>query len=136
MDFYSQEVVQRLGEQIRIWNPDAMIGVPLHKAREKKRGYNQAAILASQISRKMGIPFEEKLVVRQKNTLPQKGLDVYQRQNNLKKAFIMSENVVKLDTIVMVDDIYTTGSTMDAVAAVLKASGVKHVYYLALAIGE
>ena len=47
----------------------------------------------------------------------------------------MSQNVVKLNTIVIIDDIYTTGSTMDAVASLLKASGVKRVYYIALAIG-
>ncbi|MBQ5673629.1 MAG: ComF family protein [Lachnospiraceae bacterium] len=136
LDFYSQEVVERLGEQLRLWNPDAIIGVPLHKARERKRGYNQAEILASQIGDKMGIPFEKKMVLRQKNTLPQKGLDAFQRQNNLKKAFIISQNVVKLNTIVIIDDIYTTGSTMDAVASILKASGVQKVYCLTLAIGE
>ena len=136
LDFYSREIVERLGEQLRLWNPDAVIGVPLHKHRERKRGYNQSAILASQIGEKMGIPFYKKLVLRQKNTIPQKGLDVFQRQNNLKKAFIISQNVVKLNTIVIIDDIYTTGSTMDAVASALKASGVQHVYCLTLAIGE
>lgn len=136
LDFYAQEVVEQLGDQLRMWNPDVIIGVPLHKVRERKRGYNQAAILASQIGQKMGIPFDKKLVVRQKNTVPQKGLDVYQRQNNLKKAFIIGQNVVKLNTIVIIDDIYTTGSTIDAIASVLKANGVQQVYYIALAIGE
>ena len=135
MDFYSQEVVERLGEQLRLWNPDAIIGVPLHKARERKRGYNQAEILASQISDKMGIPFEKKMVLRQKNTLPQKGLDALQRQNNLKKAFIIRENDVKLDTVLIIDDIYTTGSTVDEIAKTLQLSGVRRVYFLALAGG-
>lgn len=136
LDFFAQDVVEHLGQQLRFWNPDAIIGVPLHKLRERKRGYNQAAVLASLISKKTGIPFYKKLVVRQKNTLPQKGLDVCQRQNNLKKAFNISQNVVKLNTIVIIDDIYTTGSTIDAIASVLKANGVQQVYYIALAIGE
>lgn len=136
LDFFAQDVVEHLGQQLRFWNPDAIIGVPLHKLRERKRGYNQAAVLASLISKKIGIPFYKKLVVRQKNTLPQKGLDVCQRQNNLKKAFNISQNVVKLNTIVIIDDIYTTGSTIDAIASVLKANGVQQVYYIALAIGE
>ena len=136
LDFFAQDIVEHLGQQLRFWNPDAIIGVPLHKLRERKRGYNQAAVLASLISKKTGIPFYKKLVVRQKNTLPQKGLDVCQRQNNLKKAFIISQNVVKLNTIVIIDDIYTTGSTIDAIASVLKANGVQQVYYIALAIGE
>ena len=135
LDFFSTEIVEKLGMQIKLWQPDAIIGVPLHKKRQNKRGYNQAEVLASQIGKKMGIPFYKKLVLRQKNTLPQKGLDVSQRQNNLKKAFIMSQNVVKLNTIVIIDDIYTTGSTIDAVASLLKAAGVERVYYIALAIG-
>lgn len=135
LDFFSKEIAQKMELQFQLWQPDAIIGVPLHKQRERKRGYNQAGLLAEKIGKETGIPFYKNLVVRQKNTLPQKGLDVSQRQNNLKKAFIISQNDVKLKTIVVIDDIYTTGSTMDAVASVLKARGVEKVYYIALAIG-
>lgn len=136
LDFFSREIVEKMAVQLRLWNPDAILGVPLGKQREKKRGYNQAGILAKQIAAQIGIPFYENLILRCRDTLPQKGLDVAQRQNNLKKAFIISQNVVKLNTIIIVDDIYTTGSTMDAVATTLKEGGVKNVYFVALAIGE
>ena len=91
--------------------------------------------MALKISQKAGIPFYKNLVLRVKNTVPQKGLDVPERQNNLKKAFIIGQNVVKLKTIIVIDDIYTTGSTIDAVAGVLKDAGVLRVYFIALAIG-
>ncbi len=58
------------------------------------------------------------------------------RQNNLKRAFKICGNVVKLNTIIIIDDIYTTGSTVDAMAAVLQEAGIKHVYFIALAIGK
>ena len=58
------------------------------------------------------------------------------RQNNLKKAFIMRCNDVKLDTIVILDDIYTTGSTVDEMARLLRANGVSKIYVVTLAIGR
>ena len=54
----------------------------------------------------------------------------------MKRAFKICENVVKLNTIIIIDDIYTTGSTVDAMAAVLQEAGIKHVYFIALAIGK
>ena len=76
------------------------------------------------------------IVARSKKTMPQKSLDGVQRQNNLKKAFKILKNDVKLNTIVIIDDIYTTGSTVDAMAAILRTAGVKNIYYAALAIGR
>ena len=64
-----------------------------------------------------------------------KELDAHQRQINLKNAFIVPSNDVKLDTIVVVDDIYTTGSTIDAVAGALKDAGAKDVYFVCLSSG-
>lgn len=136
LDFYADEIVRRLGSQIRLWEPDGIIGVPLFKKRQQKRGYNQAEILAKRIGKQMKIPVYTDLVKRCRNTVPQKGLDVAQRQNNLKKAFIIGENVVKLNTIIIIDDIYTTGSTIDAIARLLLGTGVQKVYYIVLAIGE
>ena len=65
-----------------------------------------------------------------------KTLSGEKRQNNLKKAFIIGQNDVKLDKVLLVDDIYTTGSTLDAVAKELKRNGVKKVYFLTLSIGS
>ena len=79
---------------------------------------------------------EEKLICRAVKTRPMKLLNAKERQINLKKAFIMLQDVVKLDTVIVVDDIYTTGSTIDAMAKLLKSSGVKRVYFITLAVGS
>ena len=65
-----------------------------------------------------------------------KDLSAEARQNNLKKAFKICCNDVKLDTIVIIDDIYTTGSTIDAMCTELQKVGIKNIYYVALAIGR
>jgi ComF family protein len=110
--------------------------VPLSRQRRKKRGYNQAELLAREIGKQMGIPVYSHLVKRIKNTKPQKNLNPSERQNNLKKAFIIGQNDVKLSTIVIIDDIYTTGSTIDAVAQALTGTVAEKVYFAVLSAGE
>ena len=134
--FLGQDMAGRLGREILSWKPDALVPVPLHPAREKKRGYNQAALLAAELGKQLDIPVLMDFVERTRNTRPQKELEGAKRQNNLKKAFKIVQNDVKLNTIVIIDDIYTTGSTIDAVAQACREAGVKHVYFAALAIGR
>ena len=126
-----------LGDFIRGVHPDVIVPVPLHLRRQRSRGYNQAACLAKALGRSLHLPVEEKLVKRVKNTVPMKRLNPAERQNNLKKAFIIGRNDVKLyDRIILVDDIYTTGTTLDEIAALLKAHGVSEVYCVTLACGS
>ena len=74
-------------------------------------------------------------LVREKNTAPIKYENPEERQNNLKKAFNIAQNDVKLKRVVLIDDIYTTGSTVDEAARTLKAAGVQEVYFAVLACG-
>lgn len=134
--FYAQEIQRQLGDAVHNWQPDALIPVPIHWKRRRARGYNQAEDLAVDLGRAMKIPVRKNLVRRCRNTVPQKLLSLRQRQNNLKKAFIISKDDVKLDTIILIDDIYTTGSTVDAMAALFKSAGVKKVFVISLAIGR
>jgi ComF family protein len=134
-DFFGYEISRHLGDFIREVNPDALVPVPLHKKRMRKRGYNQAQLIAEAVGRYTDIPVRNKLLVRVKNTRPLKTLNPSERQNNLKKAFNISENDVKLKTIIIIDDIYTTGSTIDEAAEALKESGVKDIYFITLACG-
>lgn len=84
----------------------------------------------------MQLPVDEKLVKRVRNTAPMKRLNPAERQNNLKKAFNIGRNDVKLyGRIILVDDIYTTGTTLDEIAALLKSHGVSEVYCVTLACG-
>ena len=118
------------------WQPDALIPVPLHKSRMRKRGFNQAALVAERMGERLGIPVEEKLLIRVKKTSPQKELNDSARRENLKNAFQLCGNDVKLKRVVLIDDIYTTGSTLDAAAAALLAAGVEKVYFLSICIGR
>ena len=110
--------------------------MPVHKSRLQSRGYNQAELVATELSRLTGIPVYKDLVRRVKKTIPQKALNIQERQNNLKKAFNINADVVKLNKTILIDDIYTTGSTLDAVALELKKHGVESVYFITLCIGE
>lgn len=135
-EFYAEEIEKYLGKIIGFWKPDIITAVPLHITRERKRGYNQAALIAEALGRRMGIPVNTRLVKRIKKTKPQKELTARQRQNNLKKAFKIRGNDVKLSTIIVIDDIYTTGSTIDAMSCVLQEAGIETVYFIAIAAGK
>ena len=134
--YYARDIYEHLREEISAIGADALVPVPLHVSRKSRRGYNQAEVLAKELAKLTGIPCYSNLVKRVKNTVPQKELDVQERQNNLKKAFLIHSDVVKLNKTIVVDDIYTTGSTIDAVAKELRQHGVGKVYYLTLCIGE
>lgn len=133
--FYASRFCARYGAAIRALSPDAIVPVPAHKKREQKRGYNQAALFAREIGRRLRIPVREDLVRRTLPTAPQKELGVTERRNNLKNAFLLARNDVKLKTIIVVDDIYTTGATIDAVAHIFRQCGVRRIYFATIAIG-
>ena len=135
-DFFGEEMGRYLGDFIRRAQPDVLIPVPLYRKKLRSRGYNQAACLARALGRSLQLPVDEKFVKRVRNTAPMKRLNPAERQNNLKKAFIIGGNDVKLyDRIILVDDIYTTGTTLDEIAALLKEHGVSKVYCVTLACG-
>ncbi len=135
-EFFGEELSERFRDIIKEWDADALIPIPIHETRKRKRGYNQAELLAEQLGKRLDIPVESKLLVRCRKTTPQKELNAVQRQNNLKKAFKISKNDVKLSTIIVIDDIYTMGSTVDEATRILKRAGIEKVYVLTLAIGN
>lgn len=135
-DYYGQEIAERLREYIEEINPDAIIPVPLHRSKFQHRGFNQAQRIADVIGDQFDVPVLPNFVIRSKKTQPQKDLSRSERQNNLKKAFKIAQNDVKLNTIIVVDDIYTTGSTIDMVSQVCLDAGIKKVYGICLAVGD
>lgn len=134
--FYARQMAQRLTPLVRRWRPQALVPVPMYKRKKRLRGYNQAEVLASELSKIWNIPVNKNLVLRVRNTRPMKEIDGAERQNNLKKAFKLAENDVKLNTILVIDDIYTTGSTVDAVTKVCHEAGIRNVYVLSVSIGH
>lgn len=132
---FAREIYENLGMQITGWQAEALVPVPLHRKKQRKRGYNQAKLLAEELGRLTGIPVCGDWVARCRNTVPQKELNASARQNNLKRAFKITRNDVKLSTIIIIDDIYTTGQTVDEISGLLLENGVRKIYVLTLAIG-
>lgn len=134
--FYGRELYRKKTKWLSMVCPDALVPVPVHSSRKRKRGYNQAELIARELSRCSGIPINTQLIRRAERTKPLKNLNYLERQNNLKRAFKLCENDVKLNTIVIIDDIYTTGSTIDAMAQILHRAGITEIYFMTLTIGR
>ncbi|WP_103203553.1 ComF family protein [Herbinix hemicellulosilytica] len=139
--YFTQAVVERYGNKILYLAPDALVPVPLHKSKYRERGYNQAEILARSIGKELNIPVLPDLLVRNKKTLPQKQLSDKERLKNLREAFEINKaydenKISKLNRLMLVDDIYTTGSTIEACASVLKQKGISCVYFITLCTGK
>ena len=127
--------MQRWENWMREKRIEAIVPVPMYSKKERYRGYNQAALFGRALSEKMDIPCIPRLMIRVKDTRPQKELNGRERENNVKNAFQSSDNVVKYKRILIVDDIYTTGATIDSAAKVLKKAGAEKVYFLTVGIG-
>ena len=133
---YAEEIAKQYGGWMQKKKIQAIVPIPLYKKKQKKRGYNQAQILAEELGRIWNLPVYTDLLVRIRDTKPQKMLSNTERKNNLKKAFKTTENIVQLKHILLVDDIYTTGSTLDAAAAVLLTAGAEEIYTCCIGIGK
>jgi competence protein ComFC len=123
-----------------IKTPKAILSVPLHNSRLKKRGFNQSQLLAQEVSKKLGIPIIN-CVYRKKDTLPQINLAKKDRKENIKNAFEITKDMDILsnlpDSIAIIDDVITTGSTIKEVASVLrKKTKIKTIYAFALSAGN
>jgi len=134
--YYAKNAFLLHGKKLMELQADAIIPVPLHASRYRQRGYNQAQEFARELSGWIHVPLQSHCLRRIKPTKALKTMDVLGRQNNLKKAFLFMQNDVKLKTIIVVDDIYTTGSTLDEIARTCKAAGVENVYALTIAVGN
>jgi ComF family protein len=131
------QIAETFHREIIRMQADMLTPVPLYIRKERQRGFNQARILAETVGRKAGLPSED-LLIRRKSTRAQKDLGADARAANLAGSFQIAEAWRDRlpEAVILVDDIYTTGSTIDACAAELKRGGVKRVYFLAAAIGR
>lgn len=134
--FYAKEIVALYIEEIERWGVEAFVPIPLHRSRLRTRGYNQACDISNELSVLVDVPCKKDILIRRKATVPQKELSNLQRKNNLQKAFaIRKYKLDGLKCVALIDDIYTTGSTMDQCARLLKEAGVEKVYFITLSIG-
>ncbi len=113
------------------------IGIPLYKKRLLDRGYNQAALLAGAVSREFNIPDCSAVIKRVKNTKSQRSLARYERYRNMVDAFcLVDADIIMGKTILIVDDVYTTGNTAGECARLPKENGAQRVYAAAAASGR
>lgn len=114
--------------------PDWIIPVPLHAKRLRNRGFNQASLLAGAFFPDKRHKIINTILVRNRNTVPQTGLDGSQRRKNIRKAFLLCDNKkIKGKKILLIDDVFTTGTTVDECARVLMERGAKQVEVLTFA---
>lgn len=110
-----------------------LVPIPLHTARERSRGYNQSEILATDLGKRLGLPVKN-LLTRTKPTVSQVGKTQKERRENIKGVFAL-KGKVDASTVLLIDDVLTSGATMNEAAKTLKRAGVKEVWGLALAHG-
>jgi len=124
-----------LGNDKKLWRGiEAAVAVPLHDKKLKKRGFNQAEIVAKIVAKKRGMELIEGVLVKIKNTPPQTSLVAEERKKNVRDTFgIQKAERIKGKFILLVDDVYTTGSTIRECSSVLKEAGAKEVRALTLA---
>ncbi len=113
---------------------DLVTPVPLHRKRRRWRGFNQSELIARELSRAAGIPLRTDLLHRARNTVSQTTLKADERLQNVREAFrLLHPGAVKGKRVLVVDDLLTTGATMNECARALKEGGVTCVYGFALA---
>ncbi len=125
----------RFQRAIALKKTPVLLPVPLHSLKKRKRGFNQSTEIARIISEKTGIPINENIVTRTKNTISQTTCSsVSERRQNMSGVFALAQNLTKIpENIIIIDDVYTTGATIQEIAGLLKRSGAAWVYSFTIA---
>ncbi len=135
-DFYVQAMAHYGRPYIMRWKPECIQPIPMFPKKQKMRGFNQAEYLARGLGEYFGIPVETNGICRVQEGRAQKELTAAERRGNLKQAFQIGPSAHPYRSVLLVDDVYTTGSTIDAAAHILKANGTGRVYFLTLCQGK
>jgi ComF family protein len=113
---------------------EVLVSVPLHSKRRRERGYNQSSLLARELGKLTGLAVIDDCLIRQRTALPQaRSASVEDRRRNVAEAFACRDHQLQERQVLLIDDVTTSGATLDACAAAVKASGAASVWGLALA---
>ncbi len=125
--------LSNLLSRIKLPQVDTVIPIPLHQKRLRQREYNQSALIAYHVAKRLERPLVTDCLIKIKDTPPQVGLSSKNRRLNIKNAFEVRSNNIKGGKILLIDDVVTTGATIRECSGVLKKAGVRSVYVIALA---
>ncbi len=134
--FFAEEAKKYWGSWIERQKIDYLIPIPMYEKKKRLRGYNQAEDFAKALGKECGIQVRTDYVKRIRPTVPMKGLGRKEREQNLRQAFQVQGSIPKGKRILLVDDIYTTGSTIDAVAKEIKKKDQVQIYFLCACVGQ
>jgi ComF family protein len=113
---------------------DVLVPVPLHKSRIRERGYNQSTLLAKELAKLSGLLLIQNSLVKHEKSLPQaRSSSVEERKKNVSGVFSIRDGRLTGTSVILIDDVSTSGATLDACAGVLKQAGVASVWGLTLA---
>lgn len=115
------------------WSVDVLVPVPLGKKRSKERGYNQVELVARPLAYEMGLGYAPQILWKSRETRSQVGLTLLQRRENVKNAYHANPEAVKRKSILLMDDVATTGSTISACTDALLSAGAREVYAITIA---
>jgi ComF family protein len=135
-EYYIRKFMEVYGREILALKADAIIPVPIHKSKYRQRGYNQAEVLAKELAKYIGVSVEPHVLARVKKTTAQKDLTQEQRVRNLMDVFEVQKSVNEMRRVLLIDDIYTTGATMEACTRKLLEAGIKEVYCISICAGK
>lgn len=134
--FFAESMSRVLVQYLPRWRPEAILPVPMYPRKRRSRGYNQSELLAEEIGRLTGIPVENTLLYCTRMVRPQKTLNRQERMKNLRGCFAVRGGFSPFRCVLLVDDVYTTGSTMDELGRVLRKSGVQFIFFVVLCTGK
>jgi ComF family protein len=132
---FGESIAMQMADFVRSlhWPVDILIPVPLSKKRLKERGYNQVVLVARPLAYQIGLSYQPDALQKTRDTRSQVGLSVSQRSENVQNAYQADSRVVKGKSVLIMDDVATTGSTISACTAALHFAGAKEVYILTIA---
>ncbi len=136
LDFYADSMVRAGKRYLALWKPEVIVPIPMHWRKKLRRGYNQSELLAVRISLLTGIPCERHLLRCVRYTGQQKELGAEERRKNLKGSFALRQGAAVPSRVLLADDVYTTGSTIDEASRVLRGAGVQQIFFLVLCVGK
>ncbi len=132
-DFIAELIFKQIKKYKLILDVNLIIAVPLHSVRKRERGYNQASLIAQKLASYIACDYSSDIIERVNNTLSQATLEHDKRQENISQAFKLKKNIdLKGKSVILLDDVFTTGSTVEECCKVLKKAEPEKIIVLTL----